>query len=649
MPDSPLPTRHPPAARVLLALGAAGLAWVTLVPRLVRVLPSNLAPETWSMLLHGGILAAATGYLVFQGNVWRGLLGEARKDLDRETAHFLDFFDQLPLGALLFDGEGRTLRSNPRAREILDRSEADLLAFDWKNPAVPILQADGHPLPPRLMPLNAALERGEAVRGVVLGLERPSDGAWAWVSLMLHPRKGADGSIQEVLCTFEDVTLHKTQEAELTLATLRDPLTTLPNRSLFMERLAHALPGMVRRSSLTAVLFLDLDRFKVINDSMSHEAGDRLLIQVAKRLRGCLRPMDTVARLGGDEFVVLFEDLVQATDAMVVADRISKSLEQPFSLDGQDVYTSCSMGLAVAESPEAVPSDLVRDAEVAMYRAKAKGEGRLEIFDPSMNEKALERLRMESEMRQGLDRGEFLLHYQPLVLLEGGIIQGWEALVRWRHPERGMVSPAEFIPLAEETGLIVPLGQWVLEEACRQIRLWNLGRGPGDLVTMNVNLSARQFQQRGLVQLVRETLRALKVDPGYLKLEITESVMMRDPHSTRDTLMAFRDSRVRLAIDDFGTGYSSLAYLKRFPVDTLKIDKTFIDGLGKDAEDTAIVEAIISLSKSLGIRVTAEGIESRDQFHHLRRLGCDQGQGYYFSKPLPAEAATQLLGQDPRW
>jgi diguanylate cyclase (GGDEF)-like protein len=406
---------------------------------------------------------------------------------------------------------------------------------------------------------------------------------------------------------------------------------------------------MTRRPGLTAVLFLDLDRFKVINDSMSHEAGDRLLIKVSKRLRGCIRPMDTIARLGGDEFVILFEDLAAVDGALLVADRIQKSLEEPFFIESQEVYTSCSMGLAVAETFEAQPSDLVRDAEVAMYRAKSKGEGQMEIFDPSMNARAMERLRMESEMRQALDRGEFLLNYQPLINLGGGMIEGWEALVRWKHPERGMVSPGDFIPLAEETGIIVPLGQWVLEEACRQTHAWNLERTPEDILTMNVNLSARQFQQRGLVAQVQDTLRDLRVDPLHLKLEITESVMMRDPGATRDTLMGFKELGVRLAIDDFGTGYSSLAYLKRFPVDTLKIDKAFIDGLGKDPEDTAIVEAIISLAKALGIRVTAEGIETRDQYLHLCRLGCDQGQGYYFSRPLPSEAANALLLQDPRW
>ena len=629
MPDSHSHSPRPGLAAALILSG--GVGW------------DSVLNWPFGLLLGLGII----GGFIFVRRAGKAL-AEAEARCAHETAHFLSFFDQLPLGAILFDGRGTSLRCNPKVQEMLDRTEAEVMSMDWQDPKEPVLQADGHPLPARLMPLCQALETRKLV-SLVLGVERPSDGAFTWLSVGAQPRLDDQGNVAEVLCTFEDITLRKTQEAELTLANLRDPLTTLPNRSLFMERLAHTLLGMSRRQGLTAVLFLDLDRFKVINDSMSHEAGDRLLIKVAKRLRGCIRPMDTVARLGGDEFVILFEDLAAVDGAIVVADRIAKSLQEPFFIEEQDVYTSCSMGLAVAEIPEALPSDLIRDAEVAMYRAKTKGEGRLEIFDPSMNERAMERLRMESEMRQALERGEFLLNYQPLICLTGGMIQGWEALVRWKHPERGMISPVDFIPLAEETGLIVPLGQWVLEEACRQTRTWNLERAPDDVVTMNVNLSARQFQQRDLVAQVKETLRILRVDPLHLKLEITESVMMRDPISTRDTLMGFKELGVRLAIDDFGTGYSSLAYLKRFPVDTLKIDKVFVDGLGKDPEDTAIVEAIISLSKALGVRVTAEGIETQDQYLHLRRLGCDQGQGYYFSRPLPSEAATTLLLQDPRW
>ncbi|HWQ09597.1 MAG TPA: EAL domain-containing protein, partial [Holophaga sp.] len=399
----------------------------------------------------------------------------------------------------------------------------------------------------------------------------------------------------------------------------------------------------------TAVLYLDLDRFKVINDSLGHDAGDQLLVQVARRIRGCLRPGDTVARLGGDEFVVLFEDLAATNDALRVAERIQASFREGFLLQGQEVYTTCSMGLAFGDASSEGPPELVRDAEVAMYRAKARREGSIEIFNPSMNAQALARFQMEGELRHALEREEFVLYYQPLVSLRSGCIEGWEALVRWRHPERGLVPPGEFIPLAEETGLIVPLGQWVLTEAVRQASLW-ADRFPADPPRLvSVNISGRQFQQRDLIGTVMSALEAHRFEPRCLKLEITESVMMQDPQASLEAMKVFRGHQIHLVIDDFGTGYSSLSYLKRFPVDTLKVDKSFVDGLGKDPESTAIVQAVISLAKSLGMRVTAEGIETREQFEQLQCMGCDQGQGYFLSRPLPADAAEALLVKNPRW
>jgi len=416
-----------------------------------------------------------------------------------------------------------------------------------------------------------------------------------------------------------------------------------------MERLAQALLRTERRKVSTGVLFLDLDRFKVVNDSLGHEAGDHLLMQVAKRIKGALRPEDTVARLSGDEFVVLLEDLHTVADALRVAERIGTALEAPFDVEQQPIFVSCSTGLAMASGAEASPSELIRDAEVAMYRAKAKGERSIEVFDPSMNAQAKARFQLEGELRRALERKEFLLFYQPLVGLKTGTIEGWEALVRWKHPERGMVPPLEFISLAEETGLIVPLGKWVLEEALRQGEIWQ-ERYPSDPPRlMNVNISARQFQQRDLVGTVTEALDHSHFQPHCLKLEITESIMMRDPQASLEAMKIFRGLDIHLVIDDFGTGYSSLSYLKRFPVDTLKVDKSFVDGLGKDTESTAIVGAVISLAKSLGMRVTAEGIETAEQLAQLRELGCDQGQGYYFSKPLPPHEAEALLAQNPHW
>ncbi len=559
-----------------------------------------------------------------------------------------ELLDFLPVGTAILEPTGRAQRCNRKGLELLGLSQDQFAAIDWKDPGIPLLQLDGTPLEREQLPVNVALATRERAMGT-LGMERSEGGDWAWISLSVDPRFHGDGSLRDLVCTFEDVTQRKTTEAELAIQTFRDRLTSLPNRALFMERLTQAILRCDRRKLSTGVLFLDLDRFKVINDSLSHEAGDQLLVQVAKRIRGSLRPEDTVARLGGDEFVVLFEDLPGASDAMRVAERIQRAFQPAFLLQGQEAYTTCSMGLALSATSATVPSELVRDAEVAMYRAKAKREGSIEIFDPSMNAQALARFQLESDLRRALERNEFLLYYQPLVSLQHGTIEGWEALVRWKHPERGMVSPLDFISLAEETGLIVPLGKWVLEEAVRQASLWS-ERFPADPPRLiSVNISGRQFQQRDLIATVMSALDENRFDPRCLKLEITESVMMRDPQASLEAMKAFQSRQIHLVIDDFGTGYSSLSYLKRFPVDTLKVDKSFVDGLGKDSESTAIVQAVISLAKSLGMRVTAEGIETREQLEHLRTLDCDHGQGYFLARPLPAEAAEELLMKNPRW
>ena len=559
------------------------------------------------------------------------------------------YFAVLPVGALIVDRQGATLLCNPKCVDMLGHSEAALLAVNWAAPTLMLLQVDGNSLDPKALPMNQALASGCSVAGMVIGVERADDGNFAWLSVSAEPRLDEHGAVREVICTLEDVTRRRTAEAEVAIQTFRDRLTSLPNRALFMERLSQAILRSDRRKFSAAVLYLDLDRFKVVNDSLSHEAGDQLLIEVAKRLRGCLRPEDTVARLGGDEFVVLFEDVLSVNDGLGVADRISQSLVPSFLLDGQEVFTTGSMGIAISSTLETVPSELIRDAEVAMYRAKAKGKGGVEIFDPSMNAQALARIQMDSEMRRALERSEFVLHYQPLVGLASGLIEGWEALVRWQHPERGLVPPLDFISLAEETGLIVPLGKWVLEAACQQAGFWQDQYPSLPARLMNVNISGRQFGQGELVDTVLGAIGASTLAPHCLKLEITESVMMADPKASLDAMKVFQSLDIHLVIDDFGTGYSSLSYLKRFPVDTLKVDKSFVDGLGKDAESTAIVTAIISLAKALGMKVTAEGIETRDQMEHLQRLGCDQGQGYYFSRPLPQAGAEALLRQNPKW
>jgi diguanylate cyclase (GGDEF)-like protein len=428
----------------------------------------------------------------------------------------------------------------------------------------------------------------------------------------------------------------------------RDPLTSLPNRALFMDRLSHALTRTERRGEQLAVLFLDLDRFKVVNDSLGHSVGDQLLIGVSQRLAACLRPEDTIARLGGDEFAILLEDVKDDKGPTSVADRLTGELQQPFVAEGREVVITVSIGIAMSTARLMTPEDILRDADLAMYHAKGKGKARYEVFDKSMSAPAQERMDLELDLRNAVARGEFVLHYQPVVELPTGRITEVEALVRWKHPQRGLLFPADFVGLSEETGLIVPLGRWVLHEACRQTRQWQLA-APASKLAISVNLSARQFQQPGLVEEIGAVLRETRLEPGSLRLEITETVVMHDAPTTLAKLEALKALGVQLAIDDFGTGYSSLGYLKRFPVDTLKIDRSFVKGIGRDVEDSAIVRAIITVAKSLGLSVTAEGIETADQLDQLRTLGCDHGQGYFFAKPMTSDRVPALLLATSPW
>ncbi|MDX6641353.1 MAG: hypothetical protein QOF12_2364 [Solirubrobacteraceae bacterium] len=435
----------------------------------------------------------------------------------------------------------------------------------------------------------------------------------------------------------------KRVEVELAHQALHDALTGLPNRGLFLDRLAQALARIGRHSSALAVLFCDLDRFKVVNDSLGHGAGDMLLVDVARRLEDVLRAGDTAARFGGDEFVILCEDISGAHQAIAVADRVSEVLAAPFVVGDDEVFVRTSIGIAMAAGQQARPESLVRDADAAMYRAKERGGGVYEVFDDEMRARAVKRLEIENALYRALDRGEFLLHYQPQVSLATGAVAGLEALVRWQHPERELVMPGEFIASAEETGLIIEIGEWVLREACEQAARWALLRGAGPPVRLSVNLSARQCAHPDLVGLVATALRESGVDPATICLEITETAVMADMEATVEVLDQLRALGVTLAIDDFGTGWSSLRALQRFPVDEVKIDKSFIDGMARDPQEAAIVAAIISLSHALGLRTVAEGIESVSQVDRLRALGCDLAQGYFFWRPASAAELSPLL------
>jgi diguanylate cyclase (GGDEF)-like protein len=419
-----------------------------------------------------------------------------------------------------------------------------------------------------------------------------------------------------------------------------DALTGLPNRALFLDRLAHALARRRAAASPLAVLFLDLDRFKVVNDSLGHGAGDQILVAVAERLKSCLRPADTAARLGGDEFAILVEDMTRRTDAVEVAERLQQALRAPFEVADREVFVSASIGIASSGDGA---EDLLRDADAAMYRAKGEGKGRYQLFEPGMQAAVLERLELEADLQRAIERNELLLQYQPINDLSTHEVVGVEALVRWQHPTRGLVPPLAFIPLAEETGLILPIGRWVMEHACRQAALWQARRGPEEPLVIGINLSARQLQEPGFACEVAETVRRYALDPPNVVLEITETVLMDDSETIAAQLAELKELGVRIAIDDFGTGYSSLGYLRDFRVDILKIAKPFVDGVGRGAEDSALAQAIIDVGASLGLDIVAEGIELPLQLAKLRELGCGYGQGFYFSKPVDEAGIDRIL------
>jgi diguanylate cyclase (GGDEF)-like protein/PAS domain S-box-containing protein len=439
-----------------------------------------------------------------------------------------------------------------------------------------------------------------------------------------------------------DVTEQKSSQARLFKAANFDSLTGLPNRIMLNERLNRALLREDGGTNLVALLFVDIDRFKVINDSMGHEAGDDLLRQIADRLSLALRAGDTLARLGGDEFVIILPDLMRASDAEKVCRNLMRAIEPPVELHGHPIYCTASMGVALYPHDGSDAGTLLKHADLAMYRAKKEGRNTLRFYNHEEGGAATNRLELERELRAALVNGEFELHYQPQVCLaESGRITGFEALVRWRHPQRGLLSPLEFIPIAEETGLIVPIGTWVLHEACRQARLWNTEFDPD--LGISANLSARQFSGSDLVDAVTRALRDSGLDSRNLELEITESLLMQDAAKSVRVLRQLKAMGISIAVDDFGTGYSSLAYLKRFPLDVIKIDRSFVSDICDDADDAAICASILALAHALRMKVVAEGVETASQLAFLRMHRCEVMQGYLFSKPLPADDATALL------
>jgi len=446
-------------------------------------------------------------------------------------------------------------------------------------------------------------------------------------------------------------------QTDITEGKVADPLTGLPNRLFFVERLLRLIEQRKRRTdALFAVLFLDLDGFKMINDRLGHIVGDKLLISVSKRLLNCLRSNDlvvradepfTVARLGGDEFAILLDYLNSADDAKAVADRLMQELNRPFEMDEKEIYTTVSIGIALSSSGYLYPEEFLRDADTAMYRAKSTGKARSEIFDADMRATISSRMQLETDLRHALERKEFRNVYQPIVLLATGQVAGFEALLRWQHPERGLLGPNEFIPVAEETGLIRELGWWNLREACRQIGEWKNRLSGFSEFIMSVNLSVKQFQQLNLVGDIRKLLQELSIPAETLQLELTESSVMTDPHTAILMLEQIKALGICLAIDDFGTGYSSLSYLHRFPLNTVKIDRSFTSTMGNGGDGIQIVKTIMPLASNLGFDVVAAGVETQEQVRLLKELKCKYAQGYYFSKPLTAEAAEEFLAGQP--
>jgi diguanylate cyclase (GGDEF)-like protein/PAS domain S-box-containing protein len=534
---------------------------------------------------------------------------------------------------------------NPAAQKVYDRKIAEF--FNNPNLRLEVI----HPEDRKRIEIQKAfkilLESGN------LDLEyriiRPN-GEIRWLSDRSHVVKNEQGEAVRLDGIIYDITDQKIAQEKLIHDALHDSLTGLPNRILFLERVEMILKQTQRRSHyLFAVLFIDLDRFKTINDSLGHVAGDELLIQVASLLHGCLRGTDTVARLGGDEFTVLLDDFHAIEDVVTITERIQNKLSQPFNLGEHTVFTSASIGIVISSHKYQQAAELLRDADIAMYRAKELGKARYAIFDQNMYERTMKLSKLERDLRLALQHQQFSLHYQPIVSLATGQLTGFEALLRWYQPEQGFISPVDFIPIAEDTGLIVPIGEWVLYEACRQMRFWQIKYASAKSLKISVNLAIQQIKSASLLENLNRILIETGLDGNSLKLEITESMLMDDGDATIDLLSQIRAKRIQISIDDFGKGYSSLSYLHRFPINTIKIDRSFVSCMSSDRENFEIVRTIATLAHTLEMDLVAEGVETFEQLTQLKSLGCEFGQGYFFAKPLDSNAASTMLAEETQW
>ena len=546
-------------------------------------------------------------------------------------------FDNAAIGMGLLSSKGLWLQVNRSVCEILGYTRQELVATGFQRVVHP---DDLAPIFANIQQLLKGSIQTFQVEQRYLHKKGHEVSALCHVSLLRDEKT----KVSRLILQIQDITDRKKSEEQLTHNAFHDALTGLPNRALFMDHLRLSIARKQRNEKyMFAVLFLDLDRFKVINDSLGHMVGDQLLVNVGQRLNNVLRSGDTVARVGGDEFTILLDDLKDEIEAITIAERIQKDLKTPLNLYGYEVFTTASIGIALSHVDYENPENVMRDADTAMYRAKSLGKARHEVFDKAMHAIAMNVLQLETDLRYAIERQEFFLQYQPIVSLDGFNLCGFEALVRWQHPERGLVSPIDFIPVAEDTGQIVQIGQWTLREACRQMQIWHKRFQLETPLFVSVNLSGRQFTQPDLIEQVSEILKETGFDPNFLKLEITESMVMENIETATAMLKQLRALGVRLSIDDFGTGYSSLSYLHRFPIDTLKIDRSFVIHIVDNNENIEIVRTIVMLAQNLGLDVVAEGVETKEQLALLRKLGCEHGQGYFFSKPTSIGGAEKLI------
>jgi diguanylate cyclase (GGDEF)-like protein/PAS domain S-box-containing protein len=555
------------------------------------------------------------------------------RELKESESRFHSAFTHAAIGMALVTTEGRFLQSNKAFGEMLGRSANDLLAERLGALLNVGDLADFQGMVQRLTAgeiTSANLE----VRG------RHRDGSDVWMALSVSLARDWQIRTQNLIVQAQDVTGRRRAEAELYHNAYHDSLTQLANRTHFHEQLHRAIARLARHPEQRfAVMYLDFDRFKVVNDSLGHKAGDQLLVHLAARLKAIVRPTDIVARLGGDEFAILLEDLARERDAIDLTERIQKELERPFELNGMEVAISASIGITFSSHNYTTAEQIIRDADIAMYKAKGNGKAQFAIFDASLHQQVAQQLRLETELRRALASGHIRVDYQPIYSLAGVDLAGFEALVRWEHPERGLLLPESFIPIAEETGLIVPLGEFVLHEACRQLAEWQAEHASADL-RVSVNVSGLQLMHRGFPGKVRKALDDAGLPARCLMLEVTESVLMEGIENALPALMELRKMGVMLSIDDFGTGYSSLSYLARLPIDALKIDRSFIENMDSDGNE--IVRAIFKLGQALSKQVVAEGIETSEQLSLLRELGCEFGQGYLLSRPVTAARAGDI-------